>query len=55
LVRKPTEIEVREVETWYDIKSGSVSPTSSATKKAKDKTMAMINLVEVDELLRAML
>jgi hypothetical protein len=32
-----------------------VSPISSATKKAEDKTMAMINLVEVDELLRAIL
>lgn len=32
-----------------------VSPTSSAMKKADDRTMATINLVEVDELLRAML
>ena len=33
----------------------SVSPTSSATKKAEDKTMATINLVAVAGLLRAIL
>jgi hypothetical protein len=30
------------------------SPTSSAVKKANDKTIAMVNLVEVDELVRVM-
>jgi hypothetical protein len=46
---------VREVKILQSSGGRFVSPTSSATKKAEDKTMATINLLEVDELLRAML